>query len=277
MPALLAPEDRVALAPLPAALRVHVEAAGAPATRRPAASPSRRSRAAPAPSPRSASMRRPGRRRSRPARSRGSPPGQAATRWGKRRIGGEPNAVPNRRIRNLLPDHPRDLVGADAAPAVVEDLHRRSELRLLRHGQLEVLLPARRASSLGNHLFARADRRRAPTCAARSSSSPPSSPSTCCARRLQVLRVLRRGRGPRLRLDRGSACRCRCSRSRCRSGSASSRSRRSPTWSTPTAATSSPRAAARRRGVPELLLAPRRRADRARLGVPAADREAARP
>ena len=37
------------------------------------------------------------------------------------------------------------------------------------------------------------------------------------------------------------------------------------------------RAAARRRGVPQLLLAPGRRADRARVGVPAADQPAARP
>ena len=132
--------------------------------------------------------------------------------------------------------------------------------------------------TLGNHLFARADRAHRPTRGARSSSS-----RAAWALDLAVLGVFKYYAFFVEDVDRvldsigARAARCRCSRSRCRSG-ISFFTFQAITYVVDTyRGHVDPRAAARRRGVPELLLAPRRRADRARVGVPAADPEAARP
>ena len=50
-------------------------------------------------------------------------------------------ALPHHRVRDLLPDRARALLGADAAAAPVEAVHRRRQLRLLR-GREPALLPA---------------------------------------------------------------------------------------------------------------------------------------
>src|SRR5215208_6025576 len=55
-----------------------------------------------------------------------------------------PHALPDDRVRDLLPDRPRPLVAADAALRRLEAVHRRGELHLLRRRGSQVLLPARR-------------------------------------------------------------------------------------------------------------------------------------
>ena len=103
---------------------------------------------------------------------------------------GSRHALSHRSVRDLLPDRAGALLGADVAPAAVEAVHRGRELRLLRRGELALLLPAGRhhARQPAGRRADLADRGRARPQAA---AGPRRRARPRRAGRLQVLLVLR--------------------------------------------------------------------------------------
>ncbi len=88
------------------------------------------------------------------------------------------DALPDDRVRDLLPDRPRALVGADAAATDLEAVHHRRELRLLRGGRPAFCFLLG-GITLGNQLAVRQIAERAAISDGPHGSAPPPSPSTC--------------------------------------------------------------------------------------------------
>src|SRR4051794_33039920 len=185
------------------------------------------------------------------------------------------DALPHRPVRDLLPAGAGALVAPDAAADPLEAVHPGRELHLLRVRELEVLpAPGRghaRQPGGGEADRSHGRRARAQVDHGRGGRARPGR-----ARRLQVLRLLRTGRGRRAR----------CGPPRAADPAAHDRAaRRRELLHVPgdlvhgrrLPPPDPARLDARRRDLPELLLAPGGRADRPRARVPAAARVAARP
>src|SRR3954471_7657537 len=185
------------------------------------------------------------------------------------------DALPHRPVRDLLPAGARALVAPDAAADALEAVHPGRELHLLRVREL-ALLPLTGWSDARQPGGREADRTHLGGAKAQVDHGRGGGARPGRARRLQVLRLLRPGRGRRARrrpsraADPAAHDRAAGGRELLHVPGDLVHGRRLPQ--------ADPARLDDGRGdLPQLLLAPRGRADRACAGVPAAARVAARP